>query len=141
MTAAIFAAPAVAQKLDYDFDVVRLFVIASAFWGIAAFTVGVHVALQLAYPVLDLDLPWISFGRSRPLHKRAAMLASGGNILIGSSLNCVQRTCPGLVFQRRELALSMIWDYQLIIVLAGLGYLFGITQSKQCAEPEWYVDI
>lgn len=72
MTAANFAVPSVAQKLDYDFNVVRLFVIASAFWGIAAFAVGVYVALQLAYPVLDLDLPWTSFGRLRPLHKKSS---------------------------------------------------------------------
>ena len=141
MTAANSAAPSAAQKLDYDFDVVRLFVIASAFWGIAAFAVGVYIALQLAYPVLNLDLPWTSFGRLRPLHTSAAIFAFGGNILIGSSLYCVQRTCRASLFGGRDLALSMIWDYQLMLVLAGLGYIIGITQSKVYAEPEWYEDI
>ena len=141
MTAANSAAPSAAQKLDYDFDVVRLFVIASAFWGIAAFAVGVYIALQLAYPVLNLDLPWTSFGRLRPLHTSAAIFAFGGNILIGSSLYCVQRTCRASLFGGRDLALFMFWGYQLFIVLAGLGYLFGITQSKEYAEPEWYVDL
>ena len=31
--------------------------------------------------------------------------------------------------------------YQLFIVLAATGYLLGATQSKEYAEPEWYVDI
>ena len=35
----------------------------------------------------------------------------------------------------------MFWGYQLFIVLAATGYLLGATQSKEYAEPEWYVDI
>ena len=50
-------------KLIYNFDVVRLFVIASAFWGIAAFAVLVYIVLQLADLVLNLNLPWPLFGR------------------------------------------------------------------------------
>ena len=129
------------DKIEYDFDVVRQFVIASAFWGIAAFFVGVYIALQLAYPILNWDVSWLSFGRLRPLHTSAAIFAFGGNILIGSSLYCAQRTCRASLFGGRNLAQFMFWGYQLFIVLAGVGYLFGITQSKEYAEPEWYVDI
>ena len=53
----------------------------------------------------------------------------------------MQRTCRASLFGGRDLALSMIWDYQLMLVLAGLGYIIGITQSKVYAEPEWYEDI
>ncbi len=35
----------------------------------------------------------------------------------------------------------VFWGYQLFIVLAATGYLLGATQSKEYAEPEWYVDI
>ena len=35
----------------------------------------------------------------------------------------------------------VFWGYQLFIVLAATGYLLGSTQSKEYAEPEWYVDI
>ena len=35
----------------------------------------------------------------------------------------------------------VFWGYQLFIVLAATGYLAGITQSKEYAEPEWYVDL
>jgi len=63
MTASVSVAPTVAQNLIYNFDVVRLFVIASAFWGIAAFAVLVYIVLQLADLVLNLNLPWPLFGR------------------------------------------------------------------------------
>ena len=35
----------------------------------------------------------------------------------------------------------MFWGYQLFIVMAATGYLIGATQSKEYAEPEWYVDL
>jgi len=40
-----------------------------------------------------------------------------------------------------NLAWFVFWGYQLFIVLAATGYLLGATQSKEYAEPEWYVDI
>ena len=60
------------------------------FWGIAAFLVGLFIALQLAFPVLNLDLPWTTFGRLRPLHTSAAIFAFGGNALMATSFYVVQ---------------------------------------------------
>ncbi|MCK6450350.1 MAG: cytochrome-c oxidase, cbb3-type subunit I [Alphaproteobacteria bacterium] len=126
---------------DYDFGVVRLFTIAAMAWGIAAFLVGVVVALQLAFPALNLDLEWTTFGRLRPLHTSAAVFAFGGNTLLATSLYVVQRTCRARLFGGHELARFLFWGYQAFIVMAGVGYLFGITQSREYAEPEWYVDL
>ena len=92
---------------------------------------GVYIALELAYAVLNFDLFLTSFGRLRPLHTSAGIFAFGGNILIGSSLYCVQRKCWASFFGGHDLALFMFWGYQLIIVLAGRGYSFGITQCKE----------
>src|SRR5205085_10444078 len=73
-------------------------------------------------------------------HTSGVIFAFGGNALIATSFWVVQRTCkarlaggvaPWFVF----------WGYQLFIVMAATGYLAGITQSREYAEPEWYVDI
>ena len=72
-------------EFRYNEDVCRAFVIATIFWGIAAFTVGVYIAFQLTYPALNLGLEWASFGRLRPLHTSAAIFAFGGNALLGTS--------------------------------------------------------
>ncbi len=130
----------VVQEAYYE-DVVRAFIIAAMFWGVAAFLVGVVIALQLAFPVLNLDLEWTTFGRLRPLHTSAAIFAFGGSALIGSSLYVVQRTCRAPLFGGPELAWFVFFGYQLFIVLAATGYLLGITQGKEYAEPEWYVDL
>lgn len=124
----------------YDDDPVRWGVIATIFWGIAGMTVGLIIALQLAFPVLNLNNEFTTFGRLRPLHTSAVIFAFGGNALIATSYYVVQRTCRArLAFPR--LARFVFWGYQLFIVLAATGYLMGVTQSKEYAEPEWYVDL
>jgi cytochrome c oxidase cbb3-type subunit 1 len=127
-----------ADESRYDDEPVRWGVIATVFWGIAGFLAGLFIALQLAFPVLNIE-PWFNFGRVRPLHTSAVIFAFGGNALIATSFYVVQRTCRArLAFP--SLARFVFWGYQLFIVLAASGYLLGITQSKEYAEPEWYVD-
>jgi len=125
---------------QYNYGIVKAFVGASVFWGIAGFLVGDYIAWELAFPFLNWDLPWTNFGRLRPLHTSAVIFAFGGNILLGSSFYVVQRTChtrlagnvtPWFIF----------WGYNLFIAMAGTGYLLGATQGHEYAEPEWYVDL
>ncbi|MDZ3832875.1 MAG: cytochrome-c oxidase, cbb3-type subunit I [Sphingopyxis sp.] len=124
----------------YDDDPVRWGVIATLFWGLAGMAAGLYIALQLAFPALNLNFEYTTFGRLRPLHTSAVIFAFGGNALIATSYYVVQRTCRArLAFP--NLARFVFWGYQLFIVLAATGYLLGVTQSKEYAEPEWYVDL
>ncbi|EEX86820.1 MULTISPECIES: cytochrome-c oxidase, cbb3-type subunit I [Brucella] len=118
---------------------IRYGVIATVFWGVVGFLVGVLIAAQLAFPDLNLQ-PYFNFGRLRPVHTSAVIFAFGGNALICSSFYVVQRTCRARLFGG-DLAWFVFWGYQLFIVMAVTGYLLGITQSREYAEPEWYVDI
>ncbi len=126
----------------YQDGVVRAGVIATAFWGMAGFLVGTFIAFQLAFPALNFEWaqPFGNFGRLRPLHTSAVIFAFGGNALIATSFYIVQRTSRVRLFGG-NLAWFVFWGYQLFIVLAATGYLLGGTQSKEYAEPEWYVDI
>ena len=127
------------QTLRYDDDVIRLFTLATVFWGIAGFTVGLLIALQLAFPELNIE-PFLTFGRLRPLHTSAVIFAFGGNALFATSYYVVQRTCRAPLWGG-WLPKFTFWGYQLFILMAGLGYLDGITQAKEYAEPEWYADL
>jgi len=127
-------------KPNYNMGPVKFATVMAVFWGLAGFTVGLLIALQLAYPALNLDLPWTTFGRLRPLHTSAVIFAFGGNVLIATSFYVVQRTC------RARLAGDLapwfvVVGYNFFIVIAGTGYLLGVTQSKEYAEPEWYADL
>ena len=120
-------------------DVVKLFTLASVFWAIAGFTVGVLIAMQLAFPDLNFE-PYFSFGRLRPVHTSAVIFAFGGNILFATSYFVVQRTCQTRLWND-AMALFTFWGYQFFIVIAAVGYLLGVTQGKEYAEPEWYADL
>ena len=126
----------------YMDDVVRAGVIATGFWGVVGFLVGTFIAFQLAFPALNFEWaqPYGNFGRLRPLHTSAVIFAFGGNALIMSSFYIVQRTCATRLWGG-NLRWFVFWGYQLFIVLAATGYLLGATQSKEYAEPEWYIDI
>ena len=124
----------------YDDEPIRWGVIATLFWGVAGLLAGLYIALELAYPGLNLGSEYISFGRLRPLHTSAVIFAFGGNALIATSYYVVQRTCrTRLAFP--GLARFVFWGYQMFIVLAATGYLLGITEGREYAEPEWYVDL
>jgi cytochrome c oxidase cbb3-type subunit 1 len=130
------------DRSRYADGVIRAGVIATMFWAIAGLAAGALAAAQLSWPTIFYfpDAPWLNFGRLRPLHTSAVVFAFGGNALICTSFYVVQRTC------RARLAGGVapwfvFWGYQLFIVLAATGYLAGITQSREYAEPEWYADI
>src|SRR5689334_2159901 len=127
-------------KPNYNLGPIKFAAGISMFWGIAGFLVGLIIASQLAWPALNLDLPWITFGRLRPLHTSAVIFAFGGNVLIATSLYVVQRTCRARL--AGEIApWFVVLGYNFFIVIAGTGYLLGITQGKEYAEPEWYADL
>ena len=132
-------APKKVDQSTYMDGPIRYGVIATVFWGVVGFLVGVVIAAQLAFPDLNFE-PYLNFGRLRPLHTSAVVFAFGGNILIASSFYVVQRTCRARLIGG-DLAWFVFWGYQLFIVMAATGYLLGITQSREYAEPEWYVDI
>jgi len=125
----------------YNERVVRQFTLATMFWGVVGFLAGVYIALELAFPAFNLGLEWTSFGRLRPLHTSAVIFAFGGNALLATSLYVVQRTCRARLFGGEALAEFLFWGYQLFIVMAAVGYVTGVTEGMEYAEPEWYTDL
>ena len=124
----------------YNDRVVRQFALMTVVWGVVGMAVGTLIAAQMLWPALNLDLPWTSFGRLRPLHTNAVIFAFGGSALFASSYYCVQRTCHVRLYSDR-LAAFTFWGWQLVILLAAITLPLGITSSKEYAELEWPIDI
>ncbi len=124
----------------YNDKVVRQFSIMTMIWALVGMSVGVFIAAQLAWPVLNFDLPWTTFGRLRPLHTNAVIFAFGGSALFATSYYVVQRTCHVPLFAPK-LATFTFWGWQLVIVLAAITLPLGMTQSKEYAELIWPIDI
>jgi len=124
----------------YNYKVVRQFALMTVVWGIVGMAVGVLIAAQLVWPELNFDLPWLSFGRLRPLHTNAVIFAFGGCALFATSYYTLQRTCQTRLISD-GLAAFTFWGWQLVIVLAAITLPLGITSSKEYAELEWPIDI
>ena len=124
----------------YNYKVVRQFAIMTVIWGIVGMGVGVLIASQLVWPELNLDLPWTSFGRLRPLHTNAVIFAFGGCALFATSYYVVQRTSQARLISD-GLAAFTFWGWQAVIVLAAITLPLGYTSSKEYAELEWPIDI
>ena len=124
----------------YNYKVVRQFAIMTIVWGIVGMLVGVVIAAQLAWPALNFDIPYLTFGRLRPLHTNAVIFAFGGSALFSTSYYIVQRTCHVRLCSDK-LAAFTFWGWQTVIVLAAITLPLGITSSKEYAELEWPIDI
>ncbi|MFT7131571.1 MAG: cytochrome c oxidase cbb3-type subunit 1 [Cyclobacteriaceae bacterium] len=124
----------------YNYQVVRQFAIMTVVWGIVGMLVGVLIAAQLAWPVMNFNSEYLHFGRLRPLHTNAVIFAFGGCALMCTSLYIVQRTCQVRLISD-GLAAFVFWGWQLVIVLAAITLPMGLTTSKEYAELEWPIDI
>jgi cytochrome c oxidase cbb3-type subunit I len=125
---------------SFNYTVVRQFALMSVVWGIVGMLVGAVLAAQLIWPDLNFGLPWLGYGRLRPLHTNAVIFAFGGSVLFASSYYVVQRTCQVRLFCDK-LASFTFWGWQAVILLAAITLPMGITSSKEYAELEWPIDI
>ncbi len=124
----------------YNYRVVRQFAVMTVVWGIVGMLVGVLIAAQLAWPQLGFDLPWLQYGRLRPLHTNAVIFAFGGCALFATSYYIVQRTCQVRLVSDK-LAAFTFWGWQLVILAAAITLPLGLTSGKEYAELEWPIDI
>ena len=128
------------EKFKYDDAIVRKFVWATLIWGLVGMLVGLIIALQLAYWKLNLGIPWLTFGRLRPLHTNAVVFAFAGNAIFAGIYYSSQRLLKARMFSDL-LSKIHFWGWQLIIVLAAVTLPLGYTTSKEYAELEWPIDI
>ncbi|SUO97554.1 cytochrome-c oxidase, cbb3-type subunit I [Suttonella ornithocola] len=127
-------------ETTYNYKVVKQFTWASIIFGVIGMLVGVIIAFQLYWPHLFEGIPYLHFGRLRPIHTSGVIFAFGGNALLGTSYYVLQRTCGVRLFSDK-LAAFTFWGYQLVLVLGVLSYALGYSQGKEYAELPWLLDI
>lgn len=128
------------EQFYYDNKIVRNFAVATAIWGLVGMLVGVIIACQLFWPALNLDLPYTSFGRLRPLHTNAVIFAFVGNGIFMGVYYSLQRLVKARMFNDK-LSRFHFWSWQFIILCAAVTLPLGITTSSEYAELEWPIDL
>lgn len=128
------------EKFNYDNAIVRKFAIASVVFGVIGMLVGLIAALQLVFPVLNLELPYTTFGRIRPLHTNAVIFAFVGNGIFMGVYYSLQRLLKAPMYSK-FLSEFHFWGWQAIILAAAITLPLGITSAKEYAELEWPIDL
>ena len=129
------------ERLNEYYDApTRVGIVLTLIWGVIGMGVGFWVASLLAWPEMTFDAAWASFGRLRPVHTSGVIFGFGGNALIATSFHVLQRTTRARLPDQIS-PWFVLLGYNLFCVIAASGYLMGLTQSKEYAEPEWYADI
>jgi cytochrome c oxidase cbb3-type subunit 1 len=125
---------------QYNFDIVKKFSVMALVWAVVGMFAGVYIASELAWPFLNFDSPYFSFGRFRPVHTSAVIFGFGGSALFATSYYVVQRTCQTRLISD-GMASFTFWGWQTVIVLAALSYVAGYSQGREYAEMEWPIDL
>ena len=136
-----FAPEPTGDRLESYYDEpAKIGILLAMAWAVVGLFVGAWVAWQLAYPILNFEAAWTSFGRLRPVHTTSVIFGFGGNALIATSFYVMQRTSRARIPDQIS-PLFVVFGYNLFCLLAVSGYMMGVTQSKEYAEPEWYADL
>lgn len=128
------------EKFSYDNAIVRNFAYATIVFGLVGFLVGLLAAIQLILPAANMEIPWLTFGRIRPLHTNAAIFAFVGNGIFMGVYYSLQRLCKTRMYSK-FLSNFHFWGWQVIILAAALSLPLGITSAKEYAELEWPIDL
>lgn len=128
------------EKFSYDNKIVKYFGVAAIVWGLIGMLVGLLAAIQLFYPEANLNNPYTTFGRIRPLHTNAVIFAFVGNAIFAGVYYSMPRLLKAPMWNKR-LSWFHFWGWQSVIVLAVITLLLGFTSSKEYAELEWPIDI
>lgn len=128
------------QQFYYDNKIVKKFLYAAILFGVVGMLVGLLLAIMFIFPNITDNIPWLSFGRLRPLHTNAVIFAFVGNTIFAGVYYSLQRLLKARMYSD-FLSNINFWGWQLIIVAAAITLPLGYTSSKEYAELEWPIDI
>ena len=126
----LFAPEPTENRLESYYDEPsKIGILLAMAWAAVGLFVGAWVAWQLAYPILNFEAAWTSFGRLRPVHTTSVIFGFGGNALIATSFYVMQRTSRARIPDQIS-PLFVVFGYNLFCLLAVSGYMLGVTQSN-----------
>ena len=129
-------------KMGEDYATVRGFFISSACWFVFAGLAGLFLASAMVAPdfVFYKNIPWLVFGRIRPMHTNMMIFGFVGSALIGSIYYYVPHLARSPLHSRR-LGHAGVWLWNLTVASGTVTLALGYTQSREYAEWIWPVDI
>jgi len=116
------------------------YIISGAAWMVLGTLFGLIGGLQLVAPDMLGSIPWITFGRLRPMHTNMVMLGFVVTTLTGVAFYIVPKLARTPLYSENMGVMSLvIWNLSLLAGIIALS--LGHTQSREYAELFWPSDI
>lgn len=119
---------------------VKAFYLSSAFWFVIGTLAGLIGATHMAAPDFLGNIPWIVFGRLRPMHTNMVIFGFVGSALLGTAHYLVSALLRAPLFSERIGRLSL-WIWNLAVLTGTVTLSMGYSQSREYAEWIWPVDV
>ena len=65
--------------IKYNTEITKWFSVMACIYLVIGTAIGVYIASELAWPFLNFDNPYISFGRLRPVHTNTVVYGFAGS--------------------------------------------------------------
>ncbi len=145
-TQAINESPAAnTQPLVYRDGVVRLFLVATIFWGLLSSLVWFVSGLLLSRPALfanvnDAFQPLLTFARFDAVRANLAIFAIGGNAVFAGVYYSVQRLCKASLWST-SLAILHFVSWQAVMFGLVASQWLGLVQGRSLSGGPWPIDV
>lgn len=116
------------------------FLISAAVWFVFGTLAGLTDAIEMIAPDLYQQVPWIVFGRLRPIHVNSVLIAFVGTALLGAAYYMVPVLVRAPLYSEKIGKVSL-WIWNVGLAAGVIALSLGYTQSKEYAELIWPVDI
>ena len=109
-------------------------------WLIVFPFVGALVSIKFHNPEFLGQIPWLTFGRVRPVHVNGVIFGAFSTIFISLAYYAVP-LLSGRKLYKEELSIGLLWIWNLFIILGSLSLLLGYNLGIEVAEYEWPLNI
>jgi len=118
----------------------RAFCLTAAGWFAVATTAGLWAAGYLIAPDFMANIPYLQFGRLRPIHVNLVLFGFVTPGLLAAAFYYVPRLLRTELFsQRLGVATALLWN--LTVAAAVVSLSLGQSQGREYAELIWPVDL
>ncbi|HET6381947.1 MAG TPA: cbb3-type cytochrome c oxidase subunit I [Armatimonadota bacterium] len=118
----------------------RNWMISGAFWMVVGVTVGLLAATEMATPEFLNGIPYLVFGRIRPVHTNSVWYGFLSMVLIGAGLHYTPQLCATHLWSEKLANLAM-WIWNASQVAGIICMLIGYTSAHEYSEYPMPVDI
>ena len=133
------------NRFTYLDDCVRLFIVATVFWGLAACITGVTAGLLLSMPGLFGSLndelqSFLTFARLSSFQTSLLIFAFGGNAVFAGIYYSIQRLCRVPLWSG-VLAIYHFVAWQFLLVAMIVLIVSGYTHGRSITGAPWPIDM